>query len=65
MSRSQLHLIHFAHTTLQDERRDEEEEEEDDEKGKQSAESKRACTTQKLREGMKTKQSETKQQWLV
>jgi hypothetical protein len=56
-------LIHFAHTTLQDERRDEEEE--DDEKGKQSAESKRARTTQKLREGMKTKQSETKQQWLV
>jgi hypothetical protein len=60
-------LIHFAHTTLQDERRDEEEEEEeeDDEKGKQSAESKRARTTQKLREGMKTKKSETKQQWLV
>jgi hypothetical protein len=55
-------LIHFAHTTLQDERRDEEE---DDEKGKQSAESKRAHTTQKLREGMKTKQSERKQQWLV
>ncbi len=52
-------MIHFAQTTLQDERRDEEEEE-DDEKEKQSAESERARTTQKLGEGMKTKPSETK-----